>query len=427
MKPTSKQSAQALAFVAILFCITYLLSNWVSHLRAPLPEIVFFWEKHIPFISGSIVPYWSMSVLYALSIFLCRNQSEQKHLLRQLLAAQLLAVCCFLIYPLQITWQKPPVDGFLGGLFGSVAIWDMPYNQAPSLHIMLALIVGRFYWQRFESSIIRTVVLVWFSLIGVSALTTWQHHFIDVPTALFAASWIMWWLPENQNALQFHRPKHFSHSKYAALYVFGAIIFLILANFLTWWLLWLVISCLIIAMCYACFGATGFQKRGDGTHTLAIRILLLPYQLIGNEITYYWTQQHRRSQITPKIELASIHAKPYGAAVLDLCAEYAYHHHDVAAYVSLPWLDLITPSVADLLNAATKLQHLHETQASVMVCCALGYTRSAAVVITWLVAYGHMENASQAYDLVKKQRPQIQLSDNILQHIECACLLHQAA
>ncbi len=422
MKPTFKQSAQALAFVAIFFYATYLLTNWVSSLRAPLPEIVFSWERYIPFISASILPYWSLTPLYGAAIFLCRSKDEQTHLLRQLIAAQLVAVVCFLIFPLQMTWQKPPVEGLLGGLFSSVAMFDMPYNQAPSLHVMLALIVGAFYWRRFEATGIRTAVLVWFSLIGVSALTTWQHHFIDVPTAIFAASWIMWWLPENQNAPEFQRPNHFSHTKYAAFYVFGTIILLILANFLTWWLIWAAMSCLIVAMCYACFGATAFQKQSNGTHTLAVRILLLPYQLVGNEIAYYWTQKHRRSQITPKIELASIHAKPYGAAVLDLCAEYAYRHHDVSVYVSLPWLDLVTPSVEDLRKAAIQLQHLHETQGDVIVCCALGYGRSAAVVITWLATYGGMENVSQAYDLVKKQRPQIRLSNDTLQHIEWACL-----
>lgn len=421
MKPTPKQSTQALAFVAIFFYATYLFTNWVASLRAPLPEIVFAWERYIPFISSSIVPYWSLIPLYAAAIFLCRTVSEQRHLLRQLIGAQVLAMACFLLFPLQMTWQKPPVDGLFGALFGTVAAFDMPYNQSPSLHIMLTLIVGAFYWQRFESTGIRTVVLVWFSLIGGSALTTWQHHFIDVPTAIFAASWVMWWLPENQNAPQFHRPKHFSHSKYAAFYVLGAIILLILANFLTWWLLWAAIACLIVAMCYACFGATAFQKQSNGTHTLAVRILLLPYQLVGNEIAYYWSQKHQRSQITSKIEIASIHAKPYGAAVLDLCAEYAYGHDDVAAYVSLPWLDLVTPSVADLREAAETLQVLHETQANVIVCCALGYSRSAAVVITWLVRYGGMETVAQAHDWVKKQRPQICLSDDTLQHIEWAC------
>lgn len=422
MKPTFKQSSQILVFISLFFYTTYLFSNWIASLRAPLPEMVFAWERHIPFVSGSIVPYWSLTPLYGIAIFLCRTQLEQKHLLRQLLAAQTMATVCFLVYPLQMSWQKPPVDGILGTLFATVAAFDMPYNQAPSLHIMLALIVGAFYWRRFASKAIRKWIIIWFTLIGVSALTTWQHHFIDVPTALFAASWIMWWLPENGDAPRFHRPNHFNQTQYAAFYVGGAIILLILSHFLTWCLLWAALSCLMVAMCYTCLGASAFQKQSNGTHSLAIRILLFPYQWVGKHIAQYWIRTHTRSQITPKIELASIYAKPYDAAVLDLCAEYAYPHRDVSAYVSLPWLDLVTPSVANLREAAAKLQHLHETQANVMVCCALGYSRSAAVMVTWLATYGGMESVAQAHDWVKKQRPQIQLSNDTLQHIEWACM-----
>ena len=59
-----------------------------------------------------------------------------------LVAAQLIATVCFVLFPLSFGWPKPPADGLSGWLFDSLAAFDLPYNQAPSLHIALAIIVG---------------------------------------------------------------------------------------------------------------------------------------------------------------------------------------------------------------------------------------------------------------------------------------------
>ncbi|QMT32174.1 phosphatase PAP2/dual specificity phosphatase family protein [Alysiella filiformis] len=417
--PTFVHSAKLCAFVVVFFYATYGLANWLSAWRVPLTEITFAWEAYIPFIEISIVPYWSLNVLYVLAIFLCRNHDEQRHLVRQLLATQCVAILCFVLFPLQMSWQKPPTSGISGSLFATVALFDAPYNQAPSLHIMLAMVVGAFYWRRFQAAWARKLTVIWFSLIGISVLTTWQHHFIDVPTGIFVASWIMWWLPENAQAPQWHRPNPFSHTRYAALYLFGAMILLILANLLSWWLLWGVVSCLIMALIYGVFGANAFQKQANGKHTLAMRILLLPYHIIGSEIAKWWTRQHPRHFITPKIELGSLFAAPPCPAVLDLSAEYPYPH-TVAHYVNIPWLDLVAPSVADLRQAAQTLNSLHNQYRSVYVCCALGYERSTAVVVLWLAKYGGMESVAAAYQHVVRQRPQARLSAETLRHLEWA-------
>lgn len=419
-KPTFAHSAKLCAFVAVFFYATYFLANVISAYRAPVNEIVFAWEKYIPFIEISIVPYWSLNLLYGLAIFLCRTQREQQHFVRQLLAAQCLAVACFLLFPLQMSWQKPPTSGLTGSLFDSVAFFDAPYNQAPSLHIMLAMIVGAFYWRRFQAAWARKLTMIWFMLIGVSVLTTWQHHFIDLPTGIFAACWVMWWLPKNAAAPQWHRPKPFSHTRYAAIYLFGAMILLVLASVISWWLLWAVVSCLIMALVYGVFGASALQKQANGKHSLAMQILLLPHQKIGGELAKWWTRHHSRSLITQKVEMGSIFAASPCPAVLDLCAEYAYPNA-VGHYVSLAWLDLVPPSVDDLRHAAQVLQELHNMHRSVFVCCALGYERSAAVVVVWLVKYGGMANMAAAYQYVARQRPQVRLSAETLRHIELAC------
>lgn len=178
--------------LAPLFFSTYGFATWVSARRDDVGSLVFGWESHIPFLAWTIVPYWSIDLLYGLSLLLPTSHHElRRHALR-LLTAQAIAVSCFLLWPLRFTFQRPEMDGVFGWLFDVLAGFDKPFNQAPSLHIALLVVLWVCY-QRYTQGAWRWLVHGWFVLIGISVLSTYQHHFIDLPTGVLTG-WLCVWL-----------------------------------------------------------------------------------------------------------------------------------------------------------------------------------------------------------------------------------------
>jgi protein-tyrosine phosphatase len=58
----------------------------------------------------------------------------------------------------------------------------------------------------------------------------------------------------------------------------------------------------------------------------------------------------------------------------------------------------------------------------VLVCCALGLSRSAAAVATWLASTGRSRNAAEAIAMVKAARPEVVLGAEHQLAIEQALL-----
>jgi hypothetical protein len=142
---------------------------------------VFEWERAIPFVEWTIVPYLSICAFFVWSFFVARD-GLAAHAARLLLALAVSAVC-YVAMPLRFTFERPPTSGLTGLLFELLALCDLPYNRAPSLHIGVLVIL----WARFAAHLRGwrlPLLTVWFAAIAISVLTTYQHHVIDVPAGL---------------------------------------------------------------------------------------------------------------------------------------------------------------------------------------------------------------------------------------------------
>ena len=442
MKPTLKTSLLKLALVGMLFYASYGLSNHYAASLAYVPEVAFAWERNIPFWEWTILPYWSLNLMYAAAFFLCRNAREQNRYVARLVSAQIVATTCFMLFPLYFGWPKPPTDGLWGVMFDSLVAFDLPYNQSPSLHIALSIIVGAFYWTRFPK--IRLPILLWQSLIALSVLTTYQHHFIDVPTGALLGWLVLWAIPQH-GVSPFRRPfdtqgrlktseasfreaktppeTRSREIKIAMLYLAGAVLSALPSLFGgAWlWMLWVSVSLSVVAFAYLTGNAAVFQKQADGRLSAAATVLLLPY-LVGVRLNmaYWLSGKAKMVRVRDDVWIGSVSGISDDLpAVLDVCAEYPCPRYR-GAYRTLPLLDMVAPSENDLMQAASLLEALRRQHGKVLTCCALGYGRSAAVVFTWLLVYGGCRDLAQATAELKQARPQTVLPPETAKVVEAA-------
>lgn len=186
----------------LLLAPGFLLAYTVANLHAAqLPpasvgEISMAWEQAIPFWPWTILPYLSIDLLYVVSPFLCRTRRELRiHVLRFAVASAI-SVACFFLFPLRFSPERPEVDGVPGLLFGLLGLVDRPFNQAPSLHISLLVVLWSCY-RRYCPQRWLWLLHLGFACIATSVLTTWQHHFVDLVTGLMVGAVVCLLIPQN--------------------------------------------------------------------------------------------------------------------------------------------------------------------------------------------------------------------------------------
>lgn len=173
--------------LSILFLIVYSGCNWITARRTDVGTVYFEWERQIPFVSFFILPYLSIDLFFIGAPFLCRNECELSIVAKRIGTAIVVAGLCFLLFPLRFAFSRPQTDGWLGILFDWFRGMDLPYNLFPSLHAALMLILADVYL-RHTRGLIRGGITVWFILIALSPVLTYQHHLIDIAGGIVLAT-----------------------------------------------------------------------------------------------------------------------------------------------------------------------------------------------------------------------------------------------
>jgi hypothetical protein len=410
-----------LAFLGPFFFLTYGLATWSAAQRANVPSVAFGWESAIPFWGWTILPYWSIDLLYGLSLLICRTRDELDTHAKRLLTAQVVAVACFVSIPLRFSFGHPPAERPWAVLFAALAEFDQPFNQLPSLHIALAVILWALYARRLTGMARRTME-GWFLLICGSVLTTYQHHFIDIPTGVLLGVLCLWAWPFADEGDGRAVPAHWrwtddpARLRIAGIYAAAALAtgtVALVAGGWVLWLLWISVSLLLVAFAYAAIGAAAFQKAGNGRLSVAALWLFAPYRAGAWLNSRAWTWRDPApvavadgvflGRVPTTRELS---ASPF-TGVVDLTAEFCIDGGSRVLEV-VPILDLTRPSAAALARAADAIERLRAC-GPVLVCCALGYSRSACAVAAWLIASGRARDIDTALAAVRTARARVVL------------------
>lgn len=422
--PNWQKGLLALLVLAPLFYLTYGFANqWAASLDK-VPTIMFDWEHHVELVPWTILPYWSINFFYGLSLLIAPTEQILKRHFSRLLTAQVICVVCFMLFPLKFSLVRPAIDGWEGFLFNALTSFDLPFNQAPSLHIVLLLILWDFY-RRLLNGKWLWMLHIWSLLIAVSVLTTWQHHFIDIPTGVLAGLFCMWmWPLQGSSIVQAVKSKNPVNNRICLYYLLAATgsaaLFIKLGSLINpvfWWFTWISFSLLLVSFAYGFGGPWVFQKSANGQQSLASRWLLAPHRMGSwvNSRVWTWRQKHC-VQVTPEVYLGRypdeevLKSKGIGA-VLDLTCELGglKLKDNLKTIQCHPLLDLVVPESSDLLECANILKILAEKE-KVLVFCALGYSRSAAVVVTWMCLTSKEMDVEKAVSQLKAIQPEIRLN-----------------
>src|SRR5215475_14695816 len=217
------------AGLSVLFLIVYGGCNWITAHRANVGTFHFEWERTIPFVPFFILPYMSIDLFFVVAPFLCRTNRELSVLAKRIAAATIVAGICFLCFPFRFAFSRPQVDGWLGALFDWFRGMDAPYNLLPSLHAAFTLILCDIYF-RHTRGFIRVAIMIWFVLIALSPVLTYQHHLIDIVGGFVLAGYCFYLFCERTLALPV-----IANRRIGSYYAAGAAVLLILGTVLWPW------------------------------------------------------------------------------------------------------------------------------------------------------------------------------------------------
>lgn len=402
-----KAAALWIVFLGPFFFIVYGFTNWFTSLRSDVPSLYFPWEQHLPFVPQLMLPYMSIDVFFAASVFVCTTRFELDRHAQRIIAAILISAAGFLLFPLQFSFARPAVDGFNGYLLALLTGFDKPFNQAPSLHISLLMLLWVIY-ARHLTAPWRHMLHLWFTLIALSVVLVYQHHFIDVATGVAAGMVCLYLLPDGERPLRFAGlTQNAVRRRLGIRYALGAAACVAMA---VWWqnwawlLLWPATALFIVAGAYLAFGVAVFQKQA-GCHSVAARWLLAPY-LLGSWFSYLMHTAARPAAVPVAADVfigrLPRHSEArHWPAIVDLTAEFSArvgHGH----YENIPLLDFVVPDAQTLRHAAQAIERARAA-GPVLVHCALGASRSAVAVIAWMVNHGHARDIAEAERLLARQ------------------------
>lgn len=425
-----KRGLAWLLFLGPFFFICYGWTNHFTSQRGDVGVVVGAWERHLPFVPWLMLPYMSIDAFYAASLFLYRKRSLLDRHAQRLLLATVISCAGFLLFPLKFSFEVPRAEGFNGVLQRILLGFDQPYNQAPSLHISLLVVLWVAYAKKLQGAI-RVALHIWFAAIAVSVLLVYQHHFIDVWTGGLAGLLCLYLIPDPPFCWRWQCPtarmKQMGLRYGIAAIVCAGVGWVIPSNVAQAILFWMAIAFALVTAAYFGLGSQIFQRYRGVTRWPA-RLLLTPY-LLGVRLSalHYAKNYAAPSRISDRVWLGAFpsrHARQTEMtwhAVLDMTNEFSRAYTVAQRRKYLPVMDLTAPPITTLMRAVRWLDAA-QREGKVLVHCALGLSRSASVIVCWWLWRGEENNIDAACSKLNTMRPGVVLTAEHKANIHAALI-----
>ena len=412
------QAAGTVALTGLLFIVAYNICNHLTGLRSDVGVWAFSWERYWPVIPAMIVPYWSEDLLFVIAPFLCRTRAELAVHRKRIVFCIIVGCIGFLLMPLRFAFPRPHVAGVFAPMFAALYSFDLPHNLFPSLHIALRTLLASMFL-RVAVGPWRWPTHVWFSLIGISTLVTWQHHIVDV----LGGFWL------GLFALHLYRfdetpPPRASNRAIAIGYALLALACSQIARISWPWtfiFVWPAFAFGVGAFGYGGFGAGIYRKR-EGRLTWLTKALLGPSLFLQwLSWIYYRGKSARWSEVTPQVWIGALPTPKIArdaiaagvTAVLDLTVEFSEAEPFLKTrHLNLPVLDLTAPT-RHQLGEAVRFIEAESARGIVFIHCKAGYSRSAGAVGAWMLGSGRWRAVDEVIAHLKSVREGIVIRPEI--------------
>ena len=408
-KSVTKERFVWMLFMGITFFLLYGAANQYAGLTAPHASFWMEWEKKIPFIPAFIVPYMSSDLMFVIAFFLPYTRLELRILAARVLFILLVSIGFFLLFPLQFSFEKPPIESFTF-LFGLLEA-DLPFNQAPSLHIAFAIVLWASMRTYLKPIWLKTFVALWFWLIGLSTLFVYQHHFIDLPTGALLGVLAVYILKEDDDSIlttSFTTPRSLKMGLY---YLASSVLFMVLAfsvKLLSWLFLWFFVSLFSVSIIYA-FGLNRLLAGVEAKAKFWQWLLFAPY-FVGNYLSwqYYRRKLPLMNSVMPNVYLGRFPtANEYKELesrgirhCINLATEQQVQQNSIPQ-TRLPFLDQTIQSPEALHEGVLLIDEYKED--GIYVHCTLGLSRSVLLISSWLLYKGH--TLDEVQQCIRKIQP----------------------
>ncbi|MEO7317743.1 MAG: phosphatase PAP2/dual specificity phosphatase family protein [Chthoniobacteraceae bacterium] len=418
MKRPWLSAAGTVALTGLLFIVAYNVCNRLTGLRSDVGVWAFSWEQYWPVIPAFIVPYWSEDLLFVIAPFLCRTREEIATHRRRIVFCILAGCIGFLLIPLRFAFSRPHVEGVFAPLFAALYAFDLPHNLFPSLHIALRTLLASMFL-RVARGPWRWLTHVWFSLVGISTLVTWQHHIVDV----LGGFWLGF------IALHLYRfddtpAPRASNPTIAIGYAVLALACSQIARISWPWtfiFVWPAFAFGVGAFGYAGLGGDIYRKRG-GRLTWPTKLLFGPLLFLQRlSWIYYRGKSARWNEVTPQVWIGALPTPEIAreaiaagvTAVLDLTVEFSGAEPFLKTrYCNLQVLDLTAPNGSQLAEAVRFIEQ-ESARGIVFIHCKAGYSRTAGAVGAWLLETGWARSVEEVVAQLEAIRPGIVIRPEI--------------